>query len=62
MAAPAGYLYGMRGGRPSGLELDGIVVGGIFGFQLVPCVKAQGFPCNASLQVAGHAAPLRCFS
>ena len=29
MAAPAGYLYGMRGGRPSGLELDGIVVGGI---------------------------------
>ena len=29
MAAPAGYLYGMRGGRPSGLELDGIVVGGL---------------------------------
>ena len=29
MAAPAGYLYGMRGGRPSGVELEGIVVGGL---------------------------------
>ena len=39
-AAPAGNLYGTRGGRLIGLELDGLVFGGLIATMLI-----EGAPC-----------------
>ena len=44
MAAPAGYMYGTRGGRLTGLKLIGIVSGGLVESTSLRCAEPRGTP------------------
>ena len=46
MAAPAGYMYGTRSGRLTGLKLVGIVIGGLVETPSSRCAEPCGTPAG----------------